>query len=218
MSQKNNQMSPEELWHAIQEAKTVEAWKQLTNDFNLHVIYTQFRILNDQRRCETYRCGIQKWFLRSLEDYDKQDVFAKCYMADNDGNVHECSTPDHFNCMINDVMKSAHQDGAMEEDLKIDLRAEEEMTDSDKDILPLNIQYAAFVELLKLGGIDYQNTDKSKIINLFCAITGRNNAYVTRVVYQGCRLTPKNKSLITRINDAFKALKLTISIKFGNSY
>ena len=210
-------MSREALWLAIHEANTVEAWMQLTNEFNLYRIYTLFRILNDPKQCETLRCRILKWFTLSLEAYDKHDASPQCYMALNDGNVRECYTPASFSSLISDVMQSAMRDGALEEASAEDV-SEEAEEKGEKVNVPLSLQYAAFLELLKSSDVDYQNNDKSKIIELFCAITGRSVDYVKRVVYQGCNLSRKNKTLISRINSAFAALKLPISIDFGHSY
>lgn len=216
---KNTTMSREALWLAIHEANTVEAWMQLTHEFNLYRIYTLFRIFNNPKQCETLRCRILKWFTLSLEAYDKSDASPQCFMAFTDGNVRECYTPASFSRLISDVMNDAMHDGALdvspEESISADAE-EEEMT--DKVNVPLSLQYAAFIELLKLLKVDYQNSDKSKIIELFCAITGRSVDYVKRVVYQGCSLSKKSKSLITRINNAFAALKLAVSIDFGHSY
>ncbi len=206
-------MSREALWLAIHEANTVEAWMQLTNEFNLYRIYTLFRILNDPKQCETLRCRTLKWFTLSLEAYDKHDASPQCYMALNDGNVRECYTPASFSSLMSDVMQSAMRDGAMEEPSTEDVYEGGEEKDEKRDTIPTRLQYAAFEALLTHFNAGPAVNDRSKIIKLFCAMTGRSYRTTKNLAYEGCTLSPLYQSRIEDINNAFFDMNIHIQLK-----
>lgn len=206
-------MSREALWLAIHEANTVEAWMQLTNEFNLYRIYTLFRILNDPKQCETLRCRTLKWFTLSLEAYDKHDASPQCYMALNDGNVRECYTPASFSSLMSDVMQSAMRDGAMEDSSAEDVSEEAEEKGEKRDAIPTRLQYSAFEALLTHFNAGPAVNDRSKIIKLFCAMTGRSFRTTKNLAYEGCTLSPLYQSRIDDINNAFFDMNIHIQLK-----
>lgn len=206
-------MSREALWLAIHEANTVEAWMQLTNEFNLYRIYTLFRILNDPKQCETLRCRTLKWFTLSLEAYDKHDASPQCYMALNDGNVRECYTPAGFSSLISDVMRSAMHDGALEEASADDIHKETEEEADMNAAVPTRLQYSAFEALLSHFNAGPAVNDRSKIIKLFCAITGRSFRTTKNLAYEGNTLSPLYQKRIDDINNAFSDINIPIMLK-----
>ena len=204
-------MSREALWLEIQQAKTVEAWKNLTGDFNLYRIYDLFRILKTPKECETLRCGIVRWFTLSLEAHQQQDE-QRYYMAYNDGNVRECYSPEHFNALITDIMKDALSRDNGEEMDSDNISDEVSETDSVEEI-PLCVQYAFFEALLTYCKAGPATNDRSKIINLFSAFTGRGYRAARNMAYKGVTVSPRFQNKIDELNKCFADLGINIVLK-----
>lgn len=203
----NHNISAEELWQKIITLKTTQEWMELTNGFSLFTIYHHCRILQDPEKIETYQCMIRKEYPKSLEKFDEKDPSVVCYMMMGNGNLRRSSNPSFFDRLVDEGVRSAHNDGPY--------RSEEQQEDSfEEKALPVQVQIAAILTLLKKLDISFQNSDKSKIIRLICALTGRKFSYVSKRIYDKALLSKQHESTIQDINKIFEDLKLGISIEF----
>ncbi len=203
----NHNITAEELWQKIITLKTTQEWMDLTNGFSLYTIYHHCRILQDPEKIETYQCMIRKEYPKSLEKFDEKDPSVVCYMMMGNGNLRRSSNPSFFDRLVDEGVRSAHNDGPY--------TTEEQEEDAfEEKALPVQVQIAAILALLRKLEVSFQNSDKSKIIKLICALTGRKFSYVSKRIYDNALLSKQHKSTIEDINKIFEDLKLGISIEF----
>ena len=203
----NHNISAEELWQKIITLKTTQEWMELTHGFSIFTIYHHCRILQDPEKIETYQCMIRKEYPKSLEKFDEKDPSVVCYMMMGNGNLRRSSNPSFFDRLVDEGVRSAHNDGPY--------TLEEQEEDSfEEKALPVQVQIAAILALLRKLEVSFQNSDKSKIIKLICALTGRKFSYVSKRIYDNALLSRQHKSTIEDINKIFEGLKLGISIEF----
>lgn len=203
----NHNITAEELWQKIITLKTTQEWMELTNGFSLYTIYHHCRILQDPDKIETYQCMIRKEYPKSLEKFDEKDPSVVCYMMMGNGNLRRSSNPSFFDRLVDEGVRSAHNDGPY-------TTVEQEDDSFEEKALPVQVQIAAILALLRKLEVSFQNSDKSKIIKLICALTGRKFAYVSKRIYDNALLSRQHKSTIEDINKIFEDLKLGISIEF----
>lgn len=203
----NHNITAEELWQKIITLKTTQEWMELTNGFSLYTIYHHCRILQDPEKIETYQCMIRKEYPKSLEKFDEKDPSVVCYMMMGNGNLRRSSNPSFFDRLVDEGVRSAHNDGPYTTE-------EQEEESFEEKALPVQVQIAAILALLKKLEVSFQNSDKSKIIKLICALTGRKFSYVSKRIYDNALLSRQHKSTIEDINKIFEGLNLGISIEF----
>ncbi len=203
----NHNITAEELWQKITTINTTQEWMELTHGFSIFTIYHHCRILQDPEKIETYQCMIRKEYPKSLEKFDEKDPLVVCYMMMGNGNLRRSSNPSFFDRLVDEGVRSAHNDGPY--------TTEEQEEDSfEEKALPVQVQIAAILALLRKLEVSFQNSDKSKIIKLICALTGRKFSYVSKRIYDNALLSKQHKSTIEDINKIFEDLKLNISIEF----
>lgn len=203
----NHNISAEELWQKIITIKTTQEWMELTHGFSIFTIYHHCRILQDPEKIETYQCMIRKEYPKSLEKFDEKDPSVVCYMMMGNGNLRRSSNPSFFDRLVDEGVRSAHNDGPYTVEEK-----EEDAT--EEETLPVQVQIATILAMLDKLGCNFQNSDKSKIIKLICALTGRTAPYVSKRIYDGALLSKQHKTTIQNMNKIFEGLNLDISIEF----
>ena len=209
----NHNITAEELWHKITTINTTQEWMELTHGFSIFTIYHHCRILQDPEKIETYQCMIRKEYPKSLEKFDEKDPLVVCYMMMGNGNLRRSSNPSFFDRLVDEGVRSAHNDGPYIEEM-----AEDDVSGSSSEASPAVVQIAAILELLSQLGIDYKTCDKSKIITLICMLTGRGPAYVSKKVYEGFNITKRHFPFVNTINKIFADLKLNFLIKIDKIY
>lgn len=212
MSNKNH-LTADELWRKITTINTIQEWMDLTNGFSLFTIYDHFRILHDPEKVETYQCLLRKEYPMSLEAFDIHDPSAVCYMMMGNGNLRRSSNPSFFDKLVDEGARSARNDGPY-----VSETTDEETDTSASEATPTVVQIAAILELLSQLGVDYKTSDKSKIINLICLLTGRGSSYISKKVYQGFSINKRHEPFVSSVNTTFCDLHLPISIKSDQNY
>ena len=207
----NHNITAEELWRTITTLKTTQEWMELTNGFSLYTIYHHSRILQDPEKIETYQCMIRKEYPKSLEKFDEKDPLVVCYMMMGNGNLRRSSNPSFFDRLLDEGVRSAHNDGPY-------LNEETEEPDTPTDNTPAVVKIAAIIELLDKMKITRASYDTTKFIAMIAFFTACSEKYVSRKLYEGFTLTERHKPHIDRINQLFSDFNLPISLKVGTSY
>ena len=214
----NHNITAGELWHKITTINTTQEWMELTHGFSIFTIYHHCRILQDPDKIETYQCMIRKEYPKSLEKFDEKDPSVVCYMMMGNGNLRRSSNPSFFDRLVDEGVRSAHNDGPYTDvERNKESGADEAETEEMKE-LPSRLQYVIFEQLLEQSGCSRAVVDRSKLIKLFCLFSGRGLRKTTNQVYNGITFTKTHKPMIDLVNQIFEDLKLPIKIEIGKIY
>ena len=196
----NHNITAEELWHKITTINTTQEWMELTHGFSIFTIYHQCRILQNP------------------EKFDEKDPSVVCYMMMGNGNLRRSSNPSFFDRLVDEGVRSAHNDGPYTDvERNKESGADEAETEEMKE-LPSRLQYVIFEQLLEQSGCSRAVVDRSKLIKLFCLFSGRGLRKTTNLVYNGITFTKTHKPMIDLVNQIFEDLKLPIKIEIGKIY